>query len=118
MAVVVFLESRYVRQPAEQIARRLDIGTQGVSAVAIIDTESHLHDKEILIVVAQDGVAIGLVVQIIVLECLTNPRHVDIVEVYKVKTVGDVSPPVVPAIPPSSREYPPVKLRSILQVPS
>ena len=80
-------------------------------------SESNLHDEQILIVISQNGIAVGHTVEIVVLECLAYPRHVDIVEVKQVEVIVEMSALVLPSILPCCREDPAVELRTVLQIP-
>ena len=64
------LESQGLGESAEQISGRLHIESDGIHPVAIRQSESHLHDKEVFVVISQDGVSIVHIIQVIALESL------------------------------------------------
>ena len=59
----------------KKIAGSLKIQTNGLVPVTISQTYTSLHNHEVLIIIAQDGVAVGYGIEIVVLESLRNPRH-------------------------------------------
>ena len=116
LSFLVFVEVGCVGKKSKQVARCLHIGTQGVVAMTIGDAETNLHDEEVLVVIAQDGIAIAHAVEIVVLEGIADPRHVHIVQVEQVEAILQVAGRLIPAITPSRREHTAMELRSVLHV--
>ena len=116
LSFLVFVEVGCVGKKSEQVARCLHIGTQGMVAMAIGDAEANLHDEEVLVVIAQNGIAIAHAVEIVVLEGIADPRHVHIVQVEQIEAILQVAGRLIPAIAPGSREHTAMELRSVLHV--
>ena len=75
-----------------------------MQAVVVCDTEACSHDEEVFVVVPQDGVSGGGIVEVVGFEGGRDPRHVDIVEVDQVEFVVDVPVCVGPSVSPCGRE--------------
>ena len=58
LSVVVNMSTNQSRQSTEQVATCLHIKTQHIHTVVICQSRAHLHYKQVLIVVAQDGIAV------------------------------------------------------------
>ena len=70
LSLRIYLEIQRLGESAEQIARRLHIQSEGIYPIAIGQSESHLHDEDILVVIAQDGISVIYIIQIVALESL------------------------------------------------
>ena len=70
LSLRIYLKIQSLGESAEQIARRLHIQSEGIYPIAIRQSESHLHDEDILVVIAQDGIPVIYIIQIIALESL------------------------------------------------
>ena len=73
-----------MRGSHQQVSCRFDIRTERIVATVIVDTETCLHDEQIRIVVLQNSVSVADTIQIVMLERITYPGHVDIVQVNHV----------------------------------
>ena len=71
-----------------------------MTAVVVCPSESQLHDEEVLVVVSEDGIAVGVVLEIVVAERVGYPRHEHVVEVEQVEPIAVVVVGVVPLILP------------------
>ncbi len=114
----VLVELEYAVHYAQQVSGRLYMGTHGMVAIRVGDAQPHPHDEQVLVVVAQDGVACRYIVEIVVLECRADPRHVDIAQVQDVERIVRMPGRIRPMILPRSREDAAVELRPVLQVPA
>lgn len=112
----VFVQTKQWRTELQQIAGCLKIALDGIYTIIICDTKTCFHDQKVLIVIAQNSIPIADTVQIVMLESGTDPRHVDITEVDKVKPVSRMMVRLRPPIAPRRREITPMKLRTILKV--
>ncbi len=65
LSLGIYLEIQRLGESTEQIARRLHIQSEGIYPIAIGQSKSHLHDEDILVVIAQDGISVIYIVQII-----------------------------------------------------
>ena len=117
LPITIGMELSYTSKSIKQIARRLDVGTECEVVGIIRDSETKLHDKQVLIVVAQDGITVAHAIKVVVLERSTYPRHVDIVEVKKIETIAEMMMRFCPSISPSCREHTTMELWAILHVP-
>ena len=111
-------ESQSLRETIEQITCRLHIQSESIYPIAIGQSKSHLHDKDIFVIIAQDGISIINIVEIILLECLRNPRHIHIVEIEQVEAPSQMMTWFCPAITPCRREDAAMELRTVLQIPA
>ena len=93
-------ESQSLRETIKQIACRLHIQSESIHTIAIGQSKSHLHDKDIFVIIAQDGISVIDIVEIILLECLRNPRHIYIVEIEQVETPSQMMTWFSPTITP------------------
>ena len=84
--------------------------------MTIGDAKANLHDEEVLVVIAQNGIAIAHAVEVVVLEGVADPRHVHIVQVEQVEAILQVAGRLIPAIAPGRREHTTMELRSVLHV--
>ena len=100
LLVLVHLGLKDARREVQQVTRRLHVRLQRIAAVVVRIAEAHLHDKEVLVVLAQDGVRVRRIVQILFLEGLTDPGHEHIVQVYQVDTITVMMVLVSPVISP------------------
>ena len=112
----IFTEGQHFRKALQNVAGRLDVGDHGMATIIESQTETHLHDQQILIVVPQDSIPTTDVVQVIALERIRNPRHIDIVEINQVHAIGRISLRFVPSISECCGQNPAMKFRTILQV--
>ena len=64
------LESQGIGESAEQISGRLHIESDGIHPITIRESESHLHDEKVFVVISQDGISIVHIIQVIALESL------------------------------------------------
>ena len=78
--------------------------------------EPHAHDKQILIIIAQDGIRVRRIVQILFTERFTDPRHEHVVQVYQVEVVTVVTVLGSPLVVPSCRKNAAMELRTVLRV--
>ena len=100
----------------EQVARRLQIGLHGDTPVVVAVAEAYLHDEQVFVVVAQDGVVARGVLQILLSEGVADPGHEHVVQVYQVQLVLVVVVLRIPPVVPPCRHHPPVELRTVLRV--
>ena len=70
LSLAVHLETECLGNTAQQIARTLYIHSHGIYAIAITQTETHLHDKQVFVIVAEDGISVFCIIKIVSLECL------------------------------------------------
>ena len=87
MPIGIRCAPQHLRHGTQQVARRLHIQLVGFGLVGVRKAETHLHDKQVFVVVTQNGVAAAGIVEIFALEGGRNPWHVDIVEVDEVELV-------------------------------
>ena len=116
LVLFVLVEIQGMRKQVQQVARRFHISLDSPAVVVVRVAKARSHNKEVLVVVAQNGVARCGIVQILTLEGRTDPRHVDIVQIQQVHLVAVVVSLVVPLIPPPHREHTAMELRTVLQV--
>ena len=88
------------RIEVQQVTSRLDVRLQGDAPVVVRIAEAHLHDKQVLVVIAQDGVRVRGIVEILLLEGLADPGHEHIVQVYQVEAVAVVTELRAPVVTP------------------
>ena len=102
LGVSVFLlaHTEGVGKEVEQVARSLHGEADGMTAVVVCPSESQLHDEEVLVVVSEDGIAVGVILEIVVAERVGYPRHEHVVEVEQVEPIAVVVVGVVPLILP------------------
>ena len=100
----------------QQIATCLDVRLQRRVAVVIGIAKAYLHDKQVFIVVSQDGIRVGGIVEIFFTEGLTDPRHKHIVQVYQVHPETAEGILRFPLVMPSCREHPSEKLWTVLRI--
>ncbi len=80
-------------------------------------TITHLHNKEIFVAIAQNGVVRIVAFKVLFAECFGYPRHKDIVKAEQVEAVRQLRAlHFRPAIAPRAGEHAPVKLGSVLRV--
>ena len=70
LSLVVLAEAQHGRKQPEQVARSLDIGTERLVAVIVAQSESSLHNEQVLVVVTQNGISACGIIKVIVLECV------------------------------------------------
>ena len=128
LAFAVLGRAEEVRDAVEQVARCLHAAAHGVGVGAIVqrggieqlravgEAVAPLHDEEVFIDVAQDGIAAGGVVEVEFAELGADPGHEDVVQVEQVHTVLASSSASRPAIAPRAGEHTTVKLGTVLQV--
>ena len=78
--------------------------------------ETCFHDEHILIVVSQDDIIVTVILQVLILEGLTDPRHEDIVQIEEIILILIEARLRFPTIAPPCREHTTVELRTILSV--
>ena len=116
LSEVIHLTTEKLRTEFKQVACRLEIGLERIRTIIIGIAESHFHDKLILVVVMEDHVRVGLVIQILFAECIADPRHEHIVQVDEIHAVGIMMIPRIPQIVPSGGKDTPQELRTCLGV--
>ena len=84
----------------EHIARSLHCHLESITAVVVCPPHTKLHDEEVLIVVSENGIAIGVVLKIVVTEGVGYPRHEDVVEVEQVNPIAVMVVDIVPFVFP------------------
>ena len=100
----------------EQVARRLQIGLHGDTPVVVAVAEAYLHDEQVFVVVAQDGVVVGAVLQILPPEGVADPGHKHVVQVDQVERVLVVMVLRLPVVVPAGGEHTSMELRTVLRV--
>ena len=58
-----------------------------MNTIVIGNADTRLHDKQVSVVVSENGIPIAYAIQIIVFESATNPRHEHIIQVEEVETI-------------------------------
>ena len=97
-AVVRVFRVDECRESAEQVACGLNVQLQGIGILAVGRcvgrTErvvgvgvAEFGDEEVLVVILQDGVGLAQRIEVLLLEGLRYPRHVDIVDFEQVESV-------------------------------
>ena len=117
LAVAVLLEAEDLGEAAQQVARRLDARTDDAVAGVVGEAEARLHDEEVLVVVAQDGVAVGDAVEVVVLEGGADPGHIDVAEVEDVELVLHPAVARRPPILEAGGEDTAMELGPVLEIP-
>ena len=87
-----------------------------IHTIVISHADAYLHNEQIFVIIAEDGITVAYAIQIIMLEGGRYPRHVDIVQVNNIQTVRRIVLRFTPFVSPSGRKHAPVKLRSVLQI--
>ena len=87
VSACVFAQFRGMRDSVEQIARRFATDFESVVPMVVCHAESYFHYEQVLVVVAEDNVAVVGIVEIFFFERRRYPGHVDIVEVNDVYLV-------------------------------
>ena len=114
----------------EEIARRLcahlylitacarDISHGTAALLRVIDEiVGHVHDEQVLVAVAQDGIMRVIAFKVFLAKLVRNPWHEDVVHIDEVEAVARAGMfGVLPLVSPTSREQTAVELRTVLRV--
>ena len=116
MPVIILLCLKQTATKAEQITRCLQIRLDSDMTIIVTITEAGLHYEQILVVISQNDIIVTVILQILILESLTDPRHEDIVQVDEIKLIL-VNPRLrLPAIAPSGGNHLTVELGTALGI--
>ena len=119
LSLLIFLKLRHGVSQRKQVSCRLYLGLDGYVVVAIIThAEARPHDEQVFIVIAQYGVAVRNIVEIVCLEALANPWHVHIAKVWYLEFVVQMASDIAPVVFPGCRKDTAVELRAVLEVPA
>ena len=127
---IIHLSLRSARDAVKQVASRLKGKTDGVGIRPIVRSRSAkrhrgvgevvvpVHDEQVLVVVLEDSIAVLRVAQVLLSECVTYPRHEDIVDVQEVEAMLKLPVLACPSITQDTCKDTPVELGSVLRVES
>ena len=116
MPFAVALRPEHFAAETEQVARRLDIRLDGYRPVVVAVAKAGLHNKQVLVVIAQDGIVVAGIIEILLLESVADPGHKHIVQVDEVELVLVVVALRLPTVMPSCGEHLAVELGTVLCV--